>query len=351
MGNEVGQLIANPLAGALQGRFGPKETGLRYDDRTGLFRDAESGAFYDDSRGIFFKRGEDGKFQEVVDPQWLKEERESFEAELTAQQPGRVQQAPTAGAKRLYAFFHDNDGKELALKWLREAQQNYESTTGSYLTSTGEKKEYTVIGPEGYPERVQEYLEAISKSDFGQQMLDGIAAGDQRLDIVFSPNRLKSTEARADVNPVNPGTTIFFDPDVTSKTKFRAELEPVAIKNPNWFQEFFNITHETPKTEERFFKPELALAHELFHAWQNVGTAPQGRDYFPEVFRADLDRKPLEVYAMRFTNQIRIDLGLGYVRKQYVLNAPFNINEDTYENALERWNRHRPSAPTPKTEQ
>lgn len=73
----------------------------------------------------------------------------------------------------------------------------------------------------------------------------------------------------------------------------------------------------------------------LVVTWQNTGTAPDGKEYFGQVdtyYRTEKrdDLIPQEVYALRYTNQIRIDLGVDFLRKHYEANLRVQ-EDDTYE--------------------
>lgn len=237
--------------------------------------------------------------------------------------------------------------KEILNDWTNIALTKYPSTITGFHAS-GVIHPVRIIGPEGQQKIVKKIFKLLTFSYYGVKMLEGIANGGGRLDIVYKRNFFPAAStARKDPGSlVNRGTTIYGDlTNGSTYPRFGTALVAAKVDN----SKFKHLLPADSKTNNSFkqITPEMTLIHELFHAWQNTGKSPSTSDnYFHRTnyytYPQDPHRKT-EAHALRYTNQIRIDFGLGYIRTQYKTLGSTNI--DTVRDALIRW-KARKSIPT-----
>ncbi|TMP26898.1 hypothetical protein CWC00_23765 [Pseudoalteromonas rubra] len=156
----------------------------------------------------------------------------------------------------------------------------------SHSLKVGEETlNYDTLGPDGYADAVELNLKKIMKTDAGMEMLSSIASGDGNLLVAYG---------RVSGEGVAPG--------YTSAIQFNHIRGQMIRTNKG------NIREAT----------YLVLAHELHHSWgpMTKGGFWGGNDRI-NIGRSVSGLGPLETYAVRYTNLIRQQAGVGYRRTHY----------------------------------
>ncbi len=238
------------------------------------------------------------------------------------------------------------------------AKHGLVKTTGKFeVIIDGKKieKEYTVFGPKGYDKMISDQFKIIGKSYYGQEMLKGIVSSKDNLYIMYSDGnkgegRWSTSERILDPyiknNKDKLAQIISFDSDMKKVPEFTA----YSVKNyldSNNISNNLNITlNPANDAGQRRLLPSMVLAHELYHVWDQTDKAPKG-NYFTENYYHQPNKSShprQEGNALRYTNQIRMDLGLGYIRGQYTHLLPSRLDHriDIPERTIERWEKNLP---------
>jgi hypothetical protein len=158
----------------------------------------------------------------------------------------------------------------------------------------GETLSYDVLGTQEFADTIAEQMNEIVKTAAGRNMLSGIAGSDKRLLIMFGKKPaegIDKTGMYGSVMQYDHKTPQFMR---TSTSGERVNTDPI-----------YNI-----------------LAHELHHSWRRM-TSIEGSWYESKSYTSnDIGRRvpglsDWEPYAVRHTNLIRKQAGLGYRRTHY----------------------------------
>lgn len=228
-------------------------------------------------------------------------------------------------------------------------EHNSVESEGTYIVNIDGKpqeRKYKVIGPEGYADKISEYIEKIGKSQYGEKMLQSLAKSKDTLYFVYDKGKQGAVGLRIpdpyDFTGKKQSLIMRFDPAVKEKAIFESmkdNLDARGISNTQ------NIKIANIKgTSLRTISTEMTFAHEMYHLWQASGGAP---DYFSK----DPKHQPIgfknkargrwEGDATRYTNQIRYDLGIPSFRKSY-RNDKYAKEVDSIDRLEKRWESNLP---------
>ncbi|TQV87924.1 FG-GAP-like repeat-containing protein [Aliikangiella coralliicola] len=163
-----------------------------------------------------------------------------------------------------------------------------EKTSGSI--KVGENTfSYTTEGPEGYADSISQQLSSISTTEAGRELLTGLAVSEGEFTFKYRANTF-AVETPFFGNDI----TIHFDPNYSVPFYSTASAGYTAYENSTF-----------------------ALAHELYHAWNNSTASWFGGSDARKIGGRVIGINMQEVYATRFTNLIRTQAGLNYIRTHY----------------------------------
>ena len=190
----------------------------------------------------------------------------------------------------------------------KASAKKYGIVEGNFQVTDDLTLNYQTSGSKGFDKTILKHLNKLKGNKHGLNMLTGLAKGIGALNIYENIGQ-SATTSRSLFDVFGYDTTIAFDTQAVGS--------PVAFENRRGNP----IGHS--------FNPRYVLAHELFHAWQNVS-------YFsdaPIIGRPVAGENGWEVAAVRFTNQIRRADHRSFTRTQYSIGGP---RIDSYQSVRER---------------
>lgn len=226
---------------------------------------------------------------------------------------------------------------------LDKLKKKHNTTDSSYtvMTANGERKiKYSIIGPDNFATTIKRAFPVIGKSFYGKLMLIAIAKSKIEIYFAYYKGKTPVTSDKKLPHPYNEKNNNFtvVQGDFNTKLLPKYRIIPVAKKIDNsLLKKMMSPIPNIQNSNSVHLMPEMLLAHELFHVWDITGDRA-----LPKYFRNSLnvgDYNFAETHAVRYTNQIRIDLGLGYIRVQYTIGSRRNIDLGPW--AMGRWRSHR----------
>lgn len=160
-------------------------------------------------------------------------------------------------------------------------------TANGTVTVGNSTFDYTTNGPEGYAEQVNKLLVEIASTDAGTALLTEISGNGGNVQFSYTEG-----------NAVSKGSLLSRNTEI--------------LFNPARSQQI-DTTVGSLEAQSRFI-----LAHELHHAWKNTLSCWFGCSR-PLVLPGKAPRglPPFEAHAVRYTNLIRTQAGVGYQRTHY----------------------------------
>ena len=160
-------------------------------------------------------------------------------------------------------------------------------TANGSVAVRGSTFDYTTVGPDGYAEQVHGLLVDIASTDAGASLLTEIAGNGGSVQFRYG---VGGASARGSL--FSRDTVVTYKPahrDLIATTSGRIAAQP-----------------------------EFVVAHELHHAWKNTLSCWFGCSR-PLILPGAVPRgvNPWEVHAVRYTNLIRSQAGVGYQRTHY----------------------------------
>jgi hypothetical protein len=191
--------------------------------------------------------------------------------------------------------------------------KSYSPAEFNYSIKSKLSLKYRVIGTKQFQSLVRNQLrEIVQKSDHGQRLLTELASLPAIIDFV---------EHQASHAAFYAGSIVVLHNATSLQGRGLARFES-----------------KKGRGLRGSFSPAMALAHELFHAGQFQKT-----DFFTPYCNTlcgwtggpwKLGKSALEMGAIHYTNQIRLDKNLGYVRSYYEAYGGRKI--DSYQDAEKR---------------
>lgn len=200
----------------------------------------------------------------------------------------------------------ENDSE--AVRLYEDSVKKHGEVDGSIKLNEEQSLNYTTSGSEGFDRKVSSYFNKLKRNEYGLALLTKLAESDDSISIF---------ETSGGSFAIQRGFWDFtWDRTIIG-------LNPNPIELPVFSQGAFGKRLYSTKVS-----PEYVLAHELYHAWQNVS-------YFGDTAIGSRveHENTWEVDAVRYTNQIRVTSGLGRVRTQYSYGGPII---DSYSEAYKR---------------
>ena len=166
-------------------------------------------------------------------------------------------------------------------------------------------KSLVTIGPKGFSDSIQGYLDYMGKSVTGYQGLRAMAKGNEKIYIIFKKESAEAIPFQV-TDPINPKSKdkaliMYIDPAYHNKIKFK--LEPIDSSDLH--------------SSKVFASGERVFTHEFAHLLQAGGYAPRYYSKNP-IHQPKANYPYREGDAVRFANDVAYEQGEVHFRRYYM---------------------------------
>jgi len=212
-----------------------------------------------------------------------------------------------------------------------------------YRMPDGTVQKYFIIGPKNFEKKITDSFKVIQMSYYGRKLLDGThrALSRGKINLTFVASELSQPGSiwhqYVKSGDIPTGIYIFLNFNLLSRITVGTnqinslsrnpaykKFRPTPLAKPpvsTWLNPNTKLRQVVPSPNPTgYLTTEMTVAHELFHIFSafKIKTDklfPVKSHYAAQTLRPELKKE--EAHAVRYTNLIRIDLDMGYIRASY----------------------------------